>query len=144
MTITEKLSHLRAINIGTLFDRILKSNEEAILDMNRSQMYDDGVMNVKNPSVKEKYAKSTIQAKRKAPYNKTEFITLKWMGNFHESLKLIIFKDKFVIASDNKVWANYLETQNRFGSALGMTEESKDALREITRDEMIKRIRNVI
>lgn len=143
MTITEKLSRLRDISIGKLFDEVLDENEESILDMNRSQMYDEGIMNVKTQQ-KEKYALSTVRAKKRAPFNKTEHITLKWMGNFHRQLKLIIFKDKFLIASDNKIWGNYLEPQTRFGSALGMTEKSKGELREIARDEMIKKLKNVI
>lgn len=126
------------------FDEVLEDNEKEILDMNRSQMYDEGVLNVNNPSIKEKYSPSTIKAKRRAPFNKTEHITLKWTGKFHEDLKLIIFKDKFVIASNNKIWGNYLEPQSRFGSALGLTEKSKKELRETARDEMIKKIKNVI
>ena len=141
MTITERLSGLRAINIGMLFDGILKENENYIFDLNRSQMYDRGELDVNEPGKKQKYAPSTIKAKRKAPFSKTDFITLKWTGKFHEDLKLIIFRDKFVIASDNNIWGNYLETQSRFQSALGLTEKSKEELRDLVKDEMIKGIR---
>jgi len=143
MTIKEKLSHLRGINIATLFDDILKENQKDILDMNRDQMYDEGVMDV-NTLKKEKYSPSTIIAKRKAPFNKTDFVTLKWMGDFHKDLKLIIFKDTFVISSDNTIWGNYLETNKRFSNALGLTESSKERLRSTVKDEMIKKLRNVI
>jgi hypothetical protein len=105
-------------------------------------MYDNGVMDVNEPEQREKYSPATIQAKKRAPFSKTDFVTLKWMGKFHEGLKLIIFKDKFVISSDNKIWANFLEPQDRFGSALGMTEKSKSELRELSRDELIKKIRD--
>jgi hypothetical protein len=142
MTAKEKLSRLTGINIVRLFDEVLKENEEDICNMNRTQMYEDGTLNVKNPGQTEKYSESTIKAKRKAPYNKTDFITLKWMGNFHESLKIIIFKDKFIISSGNKIWANYLEAQNRFKSALGLTEKNKKELRDLARDEMIRKIKN--
>lgn len=142
MTLTDKLSHLKAINIRMLFDDVLKENEETILDMNRSQMYDEGVVNVNNPGIQEHYSPATIKAKKKAPFSKTEFITLKWKGDFYEALKLIIFKDTFVISSDSRVWANFLEPQNRFGSALGMTEKSKGELRELSRDELIKKIKS--
>lgn len=144
MTITEKLSHLRGINIAMLFDDILRDNEEEILGMNRDQMYEEGTMDVNVPNKKEKYSPATIRAKRRAPYNKTEFVTLKWMGDFHGSLKLLIFKDKFVISSDNRIWANYLETNKRFGRALGMTEKSKGKLRDTVRTEMIKKLKDVI
>ena len=141
MTITEKLSRLSAINLRTLFDDVLRENEDYICDLNRDQMYEEGVMNVKTGQ-KEQYTESTKKAKRKAPFNKTEFITLKWMGDFHKELKLLIFKDTFVVQSRNKVWGNYLETQARFGSALGLTKDSKSELRNLSRDELIKKIRS--
>jgi hypothetical protein len=141
MTITDKLSHLRVINLRTLFDQVLRDNEDYICELNREQMYEEGVMNVKTKQ-KEQYAESTKRAKRRAPFNKTDFITLRWVGDFYESLKLIIFKDYFIIQSPNKVWGNFLEPQNRFGSALGLTKESKSELRELVRDELIKKIRS--
>jgi hypothetical protein len=104
-------------------------------------MYEEGIMNVKTGD-KEKYAESTKRAKRKAPFPKTEFITLKWFGTFHKSLKLMIFKDYFVVQSPNNIWGNYLENQARFGSALGLTKESKSDLRDIVRDELIKKIKS--
>ena len=142
MTITEKLSHLTAITILILFDEVLKENEDMILDMNRDQMYEDGTVNVEVPNGREQYAPSTIKAKRKAPFPKTDFITLKWFGTFYSEMKLIIFRDYFVIQSDNSVWANFLEPQNRFGKALGLTERSKDTLRELSLGEMIKKIKD--
>jgi hypothetical protein len=141
MTVTDKLSHLRAINLRTLFDTVLRENETTICDLNRDQMYEEGVMNVKTGE-KEQYAASTKKAKRKAPFPKTEFITLKWMGTFHESLKLMIYKDTFVVQSPNKIWGNYLEPQARFGSALGLTKESKSDLRDLVRDELITKIKS--
>ena len=141
MTVTEKLSRLAAINLRTLLDDVLKENEDYICDQNRDQMYEEGVMNVKTGQ-REKYAPSTIKAKRKAPFNKTSFITLKWTGEFHKDLKLLIFRDTFVISSRNKVWGNYLESQSRFESALGLTKESKSDLRDLVRDELIKKLRN--
>jgi hypothetical protein len=141
MTVTDKLSHLRAINLRTLFDTVLRENETTICDLNRDQMYEEGVMNVKTGE-KEQYAASTKKAKHKAPFPKTEFITLKWMGTFHESLKLMIYKDTFVVQSPNKIWGNYLEPQARFGSALGLTKQSKSDLRDLVRDELITKIKS--
>ena len=143
MMLTEKISHLMAINLWTLFDEVLKENEDKICNLNREQMYEEGVMNVKTGQ-QEHYSPATIAAKKKAPFNKTEFITLKWMGNFYKTLKLVIFKDTFVISSDSLIWANYLETQTRFEKALGMTEKSKSELRELVRDTMIKKLRNAL
>jgi hypothetical protein len=143
MTITDKLSHLRAINLRTLFDTVLRESENYICELNRDQMYEEGVMNVKTGD-REKYAESTKRAKRKAPFPKTEFITLKWMGEFHKSLKLKIFKDYFVVQSPNQVWGSFLEPQSRFGSALGLTKESKSDLRDTVKDQLIKKIKNVL
>jgi hypothetical protein len=142
MTLREKISRLTGINTGRLFDEVLKENETAICDMNRDQMYNKGTVNVNKPGMTEKYAESTKRAKSKAPFNKTDHVTLKWFGNFHESLKIIIFRDKFVISSQNKIWANYLEPLSRFGSALGLTQKSKGELRDLARDEMIRKIKN--
>ena len=140
MTITDKLSRLTAINLGTLLDTVLRDNEDYICDLTRNQMYEDGVMNVRTGK-HERYAESTKRAKRRAPFNKTEFVTLKWFGEFHESLKILIFKDYFVINSANKTWGNYLEPNPRFENALGLTKESKSELRELVRDELIKKLR---
>lgn len=141
MTITDKLSRLRAINLRTLFDTILRENEDYICDLNKDQMYEGGVMNV-NTGQKEKYAQSTIKSKHRAPFPKTDFITLKWTGEFHQTLKLQILKDTFFIMSRHGIWNKYLEPQMRFESALGLTKESKSELRDLVRDELIRKIRN--
>jgi hypothetical protein len=141
MLLQDKLSRLRDININSLFDEVLKENEETILNMNRSQMYDEGVMDVNKPEQREKYSPATVKAKKRAAFPKTDFITLKWMGKFHEALKLIIFKDKFLISSDNRIWANFLEPNSRFTHALGLTKGNKNELRELSRDSLILKIR---
>jgi hypothetical protein len=141
MTITDKLSRLRAINLRTLFDTILRENEDYICDLNKDQMYEGGVMNV-NTGQKEKYAQSTIKSKHRAPFPKTDFITLKWTGDFHKTLKLQILKDTFFIMSHHGVWNKYIEPQKRFESALGLTKESKAELRDLVRDELIRKIRH--
>jgi len=141
MTITEKLSRLRAINLRTLFDDVLKENEDYICSLNQEQMYDEGVMNVRTEQ-KEKYAPSTIKSKKYAPFPKTDFITLKWTGDFHKTLKLQILKDTFFIMSAHGVWNKYLEPQKRFESALGLTRGSKSELRDLVQEEITKKIRN--
>jgi hypothetical protein len=64
------------------------------------------------------------------------------MGDFYKEMKLIIFKDTFLVTSDNRIWANYLETNPRFSNALGLTKENKSELREISRDELIRKLKN--
>ena len=124
-----------------VFKDIIKKEEDFIKDLNRDQMYDEGVMNVEHPT-KLKYAKSTIaQKKKKARYKKTSFITLRWMGEFYDSLKVLIFENYFIISSDSTIWARFLEPQDRFGKALGLTEKSKGRLKEVLKDDMIRWLR---
>lgn len=144
MTIEEKISRLKAISFDRLFDRIIKDNSKKILDMNRDQMYEDGVMDIANPGNTLQYAPSTIKSKKRAKYNKTEFITLKWQGDFHKSVKIKITPNEIFFVSDNEIWGQYLETQDRFKNALGLTDENEDALRDLVKEEMIKRLENVV
>jgi hypothetical protein len=144
VTIQEKISRLKAIRIDQLFDQMLKDKEKDILDMNRDQMYEDGVMDVNVPNFQQEYAASTKVAKRRAAYPKTDFVTLKWTGDFHSQLKLYIFKEYFVINSLNEIWGKYLSKNQRFINALGLTEDNKSRLRDMTQQEIVKRIRDVI
>jgi hypothetical protein len=141
MKISEKIAQLKSIDLDRSFDEVLKENEKDILDMARGQMYDQGIMNVDKPNEKLHYAPSTIKAKKRAPFNRTEFITLKWTGKFFSKLKLLIFKDKFVISSTDTTYANFIEPQERFGHALGLTSDSKAELRDKVKDEMIRKVR---
>jgi hypothetical protein len=141
MKISDKLSRLKSIDLNGIFDDSLRANEDAILDLNRDQMYEEGTMDVNKPGQTLQYAESTKKAKRKAPFNRTDFITLKWTGKLHKALKLLIFKDKFVISNTDKVYGNYIEPQTRFQSAIGLTEESKSQVRDMVKDNMIKSIR---
>ena len=144
MTIQEKISALRAINLEILFDQTIRDNEKDILDLNREQMYEEGTMDITKPGKIERYSPLTIKAKKRAPFNRTDHITLKWMGAFHASLKILIFKAKLVISSDNSIWDKYLEPQGRFSNALGLTEENKGKLRDIVERDITRKLRNVI
>ncbi len=122
-----------------------RDNEEEIIELNQDQMFDRGVMDVKKPNKKERYAASTIaQKKRKATFKKTEFITLKWFGDFYEAMKLVYFKASFVITSDDLKWANWLEPQDRFENALGLTKRSHVALRKLLKPSIIRKLRAAI
>ena len=144
MTIGEKISALKAISLEVLFDDTIRDNEKDILDLNRVQMYDEGTLDVTKPGKIERYSPLTIKAKKRAPFNKTDHITLKWMGAFHASLKLLIFKTKIVISSDNNIWDKYLEPQDRFTRALGLTSENMNKLKDIVQTGVTKKLRNVI
>lgn len=141
MTIRDKIKQLQAIDINAITDAAIIENEEDILNANRDQMYERGQIDVQKPDYREKYAASTIRQKRKtARFPKTDFITLKWTGEFHDSLKLLIFKDKIVIQSDDLKWANWLE--ERFKNALGLTADSLSAIRDKVKSSFINIIRN--
>jgi hypothetical protein len=140
MTVKEKIRQLQAISVDAITDAAIIENKDDILNANRDQMYERGEIDVQRPGYREKYAASTIKQKRKsARFPKTDFITLKWTGDFHDSLKLLLFKDKIVIQSDDMKWANWLET--RFNNALGLTEESLKAIRDKIKLSFIKLIR---
>lgn len=140
MTVKEKIRQLQAISIDTIVDAAIIENKDDILDANRTQMYDRGQIDVQRPDYREKYAASTIKRKRKsAKFPKTDFITLKWDGDFHDSLKLLMFKDKIVIQSDDLKWANWLE--DRFNNALGLTEENMKVIRDKVKISFIKLLR---
>jgi len=132
-----RFSYLFPVVNERLIGQIIKNEEEFIKDLNRDQMYKEGIMNV-DTEKKEGYAESTIRAKkRKAKYRRTDHITLRWMGDFYDSLRVLIFDKWFTINADSTIWARFLEPQERFTKALGLTEDSKEKLRERIRDRII-------
>jgi len=143
MVIAEKVARLERVDVDNIVDSSLREVEKFILELNQIQLYEQGVIDVTKPSKREKYAASTIRAKQKrATYKKTEFITLRWDGDFYESFKLIIFDKVFVIQATDLKWANWLEPNERFGNALGLTEKSKDDLKKEILPVFIRRVRN--
>jgi hypothetical protein len=140
MKISDKIKQLQAINIEQIVDDSLRENEKEIIALNQEQLYDKGQIDVKNPSVRQYYAPATIaQKKKKARYPKTDFITLRWMGDLYDKMKMIIFRDYFVVTTDDLKWANWLEP--RFGNALGLTDESVKKVRDIVLPGIFKRLR---
>jgi hypothetical protein len=133
-----RFSYLFARIDDDIIRGLVKEEDEFIKDLNRDQMYEQGAMDVDNPQ-KLKYAQSTIiQKKKKARYKKTDFITLRWMGDFYNSLRVLTFSKYFSINSDSTIWARFLEPQDRFSKALGLTEDSKGKLKDRLKDKMIQ------
>ena len=132
-------------NIDSVMTKILKTMRKAIINMNKDQMYEMGVMDRNNPSAILHYAPSTIKNKKsRAKFPRTDHITLKWSGDFHKSLKIKYEDDGFLIFSEDEKWKAYLEPQYVFENALGLTDESLSLLREWVRDELIKRFKYAI
>ena len=144
VTIQEKISHLKAIHIDRLFDRIIKANKKDLIKMNRDQMYEDGTLDITSGG-RQQYAPSTVYAKKRyARFKKTEFITLKDMGDFHNSIDIKISPDEIEFVSNDEKWVKWLSPQDRFKRALGLTDENVAKLRDLVRDEMVKKLRDVI
>lgn len=145
MDVKSRLKKLRKFSDMTaLLNQILKGLEKDILNLNRDQMYEDGVMDIKNPSAILHYAPSTVKNKKsRAKFKRVDHITLKWEGDFHKTLKIKYNKDSMLIYSEDSKWKAYLQPQNRFENALGLTNESLALLRDWVRDFLIKRFRNV-
>jgi hypothetical protein len=145
VSISTKVLRLEKIDINIIVDDSLREIEKLILELNQKQLYEEGVIDVKNPGKREQYAASTIRQKKKtAKFKKTEFITLRWEGDFYDSFKLIIFDKFFVIQATDLKWANWLEPNPRFGNALGLTDESRSDLRDIILPVFLRRLKDVI
>ena len=146
MDVKKKLKKLNKFsNMNVVLNRILKQFEKDILNLNRDQMYEDGVMDINNPSSILHYAPSTIKNKKgRAKFPRVDHITLKWEGDFHKTLKIEYGKDFILIFSEDNKWKSYLEPQDRFENALGLTNESLALLRDWVKEELIKQVKNAI
>lgn len=145
MVISEKIKKLLSIDINQILDDSIREIEEFIINLNKEQLYEEGIIDVNNPGKREHYTASTIRTKqRHAAYKKTEFVTLRWEGDFYETFKVIIFDKEFIISATDLKWANWLEPNPRFGNALGLTDESKKKLRAEILPVILRRIKEQI
>lgn len=132
-------------DFNNILNEVLASQEKLIIDMNRDQMYEDGVMDTNNPSSILQYAPATIkQKKKRAAYPRTDYITLKWDGDFHKDIKVMYNKDSIKIYSDDIKWTRYLRIQDRFENAIGLTDESLDLLKDRVKYKLRKQFLNAI
>ena len=145
MNISAKIKRLQAVDLNRIVNDSAQQKQDQIIKMNQDQMFKQGTMDVDKPGKRLKYAAGTIkQKKRKATFKKTEFITLRWFGDFYDAMKIIFFKDRFVMQSDDLKWANWLEPQDRFSKALGLTDKSMNLLRRILKPEIIRKLKQAI
>ena len=136
-----KLAAIRKYkNFPKVLNDIIRFNSAEIIDMNREQMWEDGVVDVNNPSTILNYAPSTIkQKRRRSKYKRTDHITLKDMGDFHKKMKLIIKKDYFIITSTDDKWGHFSSGDwggGRFQNALGLTAKNKSVLRGYIKSQL--------
>ena len=142
MRIDKKIQRLKDVDLHAVINDAARDKQDQILKLNRDQMWDEGVMDVTRPQSKLKYAPGTIAQKRKkATFKRTDHITLRWFGDFYDKMKLIFFRKEFVIASTDLKWANWLEPQDRFTKALGLTDKSMIKLRKLLRTQIIKKLK---
>ena len=133
----KKLAAIRKFsNMQRVLNRIIKDNTPEILALNRDQMWEEGIVDVNNPSAILQYAPSTVAAKKKrARYKRTDHITLKWTGDFHKGMFIKQEPDQFTIMSKNVPYPGFMD--GRFGNALGLTEKSKEELRKLIKADLI-------
>ena len=137
-----KLAAIRKYkNFPKVLNGIIRYNAAEIIDMNREQMWEDGIVDVNNPSTILNYAPSTIkQKKRRSKYKRTDHITLKDMGKFHAKMKLLIKEDHFIITSTDDKWGHFSSGDwggGRFQNALGLTAKNKSVLRGYIKSDLI-------
>lgn len=126
-----------------VIDGVLRESSDEIIKLNQDQLYNEGVIDVTNPSRREYYAESTKKQKRRtAKFPKTDFITLKWRGVFHDTFQLYILPETIEIRSPHIIWGLYLQENERFTNALGLTNDSLEILRDNLRDKFITAFRN--
>jgi len=139
--IDKKIQRLQNIDLHAVINDAARDKQGQILRLNKDQMYEEGVMDVTRPG-KLKYAPGTIAQKRKkATFKRTDHITLRWFGDFYAKMKIIFFQKEFVITSLDLKWANWLEPQDRFAKALGMTEKSMKRLRQILKLQIVLKLK---
>lgn len=141
--VDEKIKALQSIDLNRMLDDSIREIEDFILEINQEQLYEKGQIDVNNPGKREQYAESTkYQKLKRAEFKKTDFVTLRWNGEFYDSFKLLIFEDSIIISATDLKWANWLEGNKRFGNALGLTEEGKDKLRAELLPIFIRRLKD--
>jgi len=148
-SLDRKLARLRKFkNFPKLLNTIIKDNEPEILAMNRDQMWEEGIVDVNNPRAILDYAPSTVkQKKKRARYKRTDHITLKWTGTFHDKMKLKIEPDKFIITSTDNKWSKFSSGEwggGRFENALGLTKENLSELRDLIKSDLIIKFKDAV
>lgn len=148
-SLDRKLKSVRKLkNFPRVLNAIIKDNEPEILALNRDQMWEEGIVDVNNPRAILDYAPSTIkQKKKRARYKRTDHITLKWTGSFHDKMKIVIKSTYFFITSKDFKWSKFESGewgQGRFENALGLTEDSLGELRDLVKSDLILKFRDAL
>ena len=134
MTLSEKILTLDNLDIWKVINECLAELAEQIVLMNQDQMYEQGIMDVNNPSATQDYTKPYAKRKQKtARYNKTDFVTLKSDGDYYAGMELEIYppESEFLFGIISSDWKkNFIKSNkrwtppDRFANALGLTKEN--------------------
>ena len=148
-SLDNKLAAIRKYkNFPKALNGIIRDNRLEILDMNKEQMWEDGIVDVNNPNSILHYAPSTIkQKKRRAKFKRTDHITLKDQGDFHGKMMLKIEPDQFIITSKDHKWSMFSSGawgQGRFENALGLTKKNLNILRGYIKSDLIINFKDAI
>ncbi len=148
-SLDKKLSRLRKFkNFDRELNKIIKDHEPEILALNRDQLWEEGIVDVNNPKAILNYAPSTIkQKKKRARFKRTDHITLKWTGSFHDKMKLVIKATEFWITSKDPKWSKFSSGewgQGRFENALGLTKPSLNELKSLIKSDLILKFRHAL
>jgi len=135
-----KLAAIRKYkNFPKVLNDIIRYNRDEILDMNKEQMYEDGIVDVVR-NLQWDYQPSTIKRKKKhSKFKRTDHITLRDFGDFYDKMKLIIKDTFFYITSTDDKWAHFSSGdwgEGRFQNALGLTAKNKSVLRGYIKSQL--------
>lgn len=147
-SLDNKLAAVRKYkNFPRVLNGIIRDNRLEILDMNKEQMWEDGIVDVKN-NLQWSYQPSTIKCKKKhAKYKRTDHITLRDQGSFYDKMKLIINSDNFVITSTDDKWTYFSSGEwgeGRFKNALGLTDKNLNILRGYIKSDLIINFKDAV
>ena len=129
------------INITTMFDQIIKEQEQEILQLNKDQLLEG--KNIKNQKIKPKY-KSQAYAKRKArqnskPGNGTPDLYLS--GGLHNS-EYLKKKGSAFVPEFNTPYSKFVLA--RYDDVAGWNNEAEKQRNEIISKELIQDIRTTL
>lgn len=134
-------NNTKALNRDVIFKKVFdnKGVQQQVVDLNQSQMYDDGV-DSKGDSLG-KYSPFTIALKEKKG-QRIDHITLKDTGEFYGSMQVKAQRDEIIVSADMKKPDTDLEVI--YPNALGLNEKSLSEIRDFTKPLFIEEVRKAI
>lgn len=117
---------------------LIKENEDFVVELNKSQLYNDGIR-ADGSQVEPRYSRLTITIKSRKG-QPTNRVTLKDEGDFYDSFYLEFGSNSFVINARDSKTPSLKEKYNE--EILGLTDESKSELSLFLKDVIIQELRS--